>query len=86
MISLEIDQVLLETALPAAAIGLALGALIVWLIARHRHNALVEKLESAELRLKNQETLQAEREAAFEMANARLPPKAARSLEYTTRS
>ena len=72
MISLEIDQVLLETALPAAAIGLALGALIVWLIARHRHNALVEKLESAELRLKNQETLQAEREAAFEMANARL--------------
>lgn len=72
MISFEIDQVLLETALPAAALGLALGGIIVWLIARHRHNALVEKLESAELRLKNQETLQAEREAAFEMANARL--------------
>lgn len=72
MISFEIDQVLLETGLPAAAIGLVLGALITWLIARHRRKALLEKLESTELRLKNQEALQEEREAAFELANARL--------------
>jgi DNA recombination protein RmuC len=72
MISLEIDQTLLDTALPSAAVGVALGALVVWLIARHRRKALIEKLESAELRLKNQEALQAEREAAFELANARL--------------
>jgi DNA recombination protein RmuC len=72
MISLEIDQTLLDTALPSAAVGVALGALVVWLIARHRRKALIEKLESAELSLKNQEALQAEREAAFELANARL--------------
>jgi DNA recombination protein RmuC len=72
MISLEIDQTLLDTALPSAAVGVALGARVVWLIARHRRKALIEKLESAELRLKNQEALQAEREAAFELANARL--------------
>ena len=72
MISFEIDEVLLETGLPAAAIGLVLGALIAWLIGRHRRKALQEKLESAELRLKNQETLQEEREAAFELANAKL--------------
>ena len=72
MISFEIDQVLLETALPAAAVGLALGALVTWLIARHRRKALLEQLEAAELRLKNQEALQQEREAAFELAHAKL--------------
>ena len=72
MISFEIDQVLLETALPAAAVGLVLGVLITWLVARHRRKALLDQLESTELRLKNQEALQQEREAAFELANARL--------------
>src|SRR5210317_1277335 len=72
MISFEIDQVLLETALPAAAVGLVLGALAAWLVARHRRKALLEQLEAAELRLKNQEALQEEREAAFELAQAKL--------------
>ena len=72
MISFEIDQVLLETALPAAAVGLVLGALVTWLVARHRRKTLLEQLEAAELRLKNQEALQEEREAAFELAHAKL--------------
>lgn len=72
MISFEIDQVLLETALPAAAVGLVIGALIAWLVARHGRKALLEQLEASELRLKNQEALQAEREAAFDLAHAKL--------------
>ncbi len=72
MISFEIDQVLLEIGLPAAAIGIVLGALVTWLITRHRRKALLETLESTELQLKNQEAIQREREAAFELANAKL--------------
>jgi DNA recombination protein RmuC len=72
MISFEIDQALLEAALPAAAVGLILGALVTWLVARHRRKALLEQLEATELRLKNQEALQEEREAAFELAHAKL--------------
>ena len=72
MISFEIDQVLLETALPAAAVGLVIGALIAWLVTRHRRRALLQQLEASALRLKNQEALQAEREAAFELAHAKL--------------
>ena len=72
MISFEIDQALLETGLPAAAIGIALGALVTWLVTRHRRRALLEKLASTERQLKNQEALQQEREAAFELANAKL--------------
>jgi DNA recombination protein RmuC len=72
MISFEIDQVLLEIALPAAGFGVALGALIAWLVARHRRKVLLEQLEATELRLKNQEALQEEREAAFELAQAKL--------------
>ena len=72
MISFEIDQALLEIALPAAAVGLVLGALIAWLVARHRRKTLLEQLEATELRLKNQEALQEEREAAFELAHAKL--------------
>ena len=72
MISFEVDQTLLETALPAAAIGLAIGALVTWLIARQRRTALLDELDRAEARLQNQEALQAEREAAFELAHAKL--------------
>jgi DNA recombination protein RmuC len=72
MISLELDQVVLDIGLPAAAIGLLLGAFVTWLIARHGRRSLLDQLESTEMRLKNQEALQQEREAAFELANAKL--------------
>ena len=72
MISISLDSVFVEIGLPALGIGLVLGLLIMWLIARSRRNALLDELEHAATNLKNQEAIQAEREAAFELANAKL--------------
>ncbi|MBU2675461.1 MAG: DNA recombination protein RmuC [Gammaproteobacteria bacterium] len=72
MISVTIDPVYLEVGAPALAIGLLTGALIVWLIANQRRKRLLEQISLVEDNLKNQETLQNEREAAFELANAKL--------------
>lgn len=72
MISISLDSVFVEIGLPALGIGLVLGLLIMWLIARSRRNALLDELALAATNLKNQEALQAEREAAFELANAKL--------------
>lgn len=72
MISVTIDPVYLEVGAPALAIGLVVGALITWLVSRQRHKKLAQRISEAESHLKNQETLQAEREAAFEVANSKL--------------
>jgi DNA recombination protein RmuC len=72
MISVTIDPVYVEVGLPALAIGLAVGALITWLISRQRRNRLLQQIKQNEHDLKNQETLQQERESAFELANAKL--------------
>ena len=72
MISVSIDPVYLEVGAPALAIGLVTGALIAWLIARHRRKKLLEHISLVENNLKNQETVQSEREAAFDLANAKL--------------
>lgn len=55
MISFSIDPLYLTIALPAAVLGLLLGALITWLFVRNRQQRMIE-----------------EREAAFELANAKL--------------
>jgi DNA recombination protein RmuC len=44
----------------------------MWLVARRRENALQQHLDDAKAGLKHQEALQEERQAAFELANARL--------------
>jgi len=72
MISVSIDPVYLEVGAPALAIGLVVGALITWLIARHRRKRLLEHISLVENNLKNQEAIQSEREAAFDLANAKL--------------
>ena len=72
MISFSLEPVYLEVALPALGVGLVLGLLVMWLIARRSRRQLTTDLDQAATRLKNQEALQAEREAAFELANARL--------------
>ena len=72
MISLTIDPVYLEIGLPALAIGFIVGALLIWLIGRHQRKALLREITTAESNLMNQEALQAEREAAFELANLKL--------------
>lgn len=72
MISFSLDPVYLEVGAPALGIGLLLGLLVMWLIARRREHSLLGELDQAEANLKSQEALQEEREAAFELANAKL--------------
>lgn len=72
MIYLTIDPIYLEIGAPALALGIALGSFVVWLISWHRRNRLLDQFHQIEDKLKNQEALQAEREAAFELANAQL--------------
>ena len=72
MISFSLDPVYLEVGTPALGIGLLLGLLVMWLIARRRENSLLGDLEQLEANLKSQEAIQQEREAAFELANAKL--------------
>jgi DNA recombination protein RmuC len=72
MISVTIDPVYIEIGAPALAIGFALGALLFWLIFRRRRKQFLQQLLETESQLKNQEALQAEREAAFELANLKL--------------
>lgn len=72
MMSINIDPVFLEIGAPALAVGILLGVLITWLLARRRRHRLEAEVEALENRLKNQEALRSERESAFEAANARL--------------
>jgi DNA recombination protein RmuC len=72
MISVSLDSVFVNVGLPALGIGLLLGLLTMWFVARRRHKQLLNELADAEAHLKNQEAIQAEREAAFELANAKL--------------
>ena len=72
MYSIAIDPVYLEIGGPALLIGLLLGALVTWLVQRRRRRSLLEDIGQLETRIKDQDALQAEREAAFEAANAKL--------------
>ena len=72
MISFSLDPVYLHIGLPALGLGVLLGVLVTALVMRNRRRALQQDLEQAEIRLKNQQVLEEERRAAFELANARL--------------
>jgi len=72
MISVSLDSVYVNVGLPALGIGILLGLFVMWLVARSRRNKLLGELADAEASLKNQEAIQAERDAAFELANAKL--------------
>lgn len=65
MTSLTIDPLLLQYALPALGAGLLLGLLAAWAYFRRRNRAL-------EAEIRNQEAVRAERELAFEAANAQM--------------
>jgi len=62
---ITLDPLLLEYALPALLAGLVLGAVVAWLILRRRQVDLQKQI-------KNQESMQQEREIALEAANAQL--------------
>lgn len=68
----SIDPIYINVGLPALIAGLVLGGIIVWLALRRRQRELRESLVEMESRIKSQEALQYEREAAFEQANSRL--------------
>jgi DNA recombination protein RmuC len=72
MLSVTANPLLYEVALPAAAAGIAIGALLAWLIARRRHNVLIAERDALQQKITHEERLREEREAAFELANARL--------------
>jgi len=72
MMSFSIDPLFVQYGAPALAAGLALGALVAWLYMRGRHARSAEDIAALETRIKNQDSLQQEREIAFEAANAQL--------------
>jgi len=65
MTALPIDPIYLQIGVPTLIGGLVLGALITWLYYRRRQGHL-------EAQIKNQASIQQEREIAFEAANAQL--------------
>ena len=72
MPSLSINPLYLEVGIPAMVLGLVLGALVTWLVARARRKRLQDSLALAEARVKDQETLQRERDSAIEVATGQL--------------
>ena len=72
MYTFEINPLWLEIGGPALAAGLALGALAGWLVARRKSLRLEDSLEEMETKVQNQESLDAERRAAFDAARVEL--------------
>ena len=72
MMSFSIDPQFMQYGAPALAAGLALGALVTWLFMRGRQARSARDIDALETRIKNQDSLQQEREIAFEAANAQL--------------
>jgi len=72
MMSFSIDPLFMQYGAPALAAGLVLGALVTWLFMRGRQARSARDVDALETRIKNQDSLQQEREIAFEAANAQL--------------
>ncbi|MEM8816368.1 MAG: DNA recombination protein RmuC [Pseudomonadota bacterium] len=68
MVALEINPAWLEFGGPALAAGLLAGGLLGWLVARRRAGKLAAELDETHARVKSQEALDAERQAALEAA------------------
>jgi DNA recombination protein RmuC len=72
MNTIPINPLWIEIGGPALAAGLVLGGLIAWLVFRSRQRRLQETVASLSDRIKDQDALQAERDAAFDAATSRL--------------
>ena len=72
MPTIEISPLSLQIGIPNLVLGLLLGGLIVWLIARNRRRELEQSVSALEARIKDQDELQREREAAFGAATGKL--------------
>ena len=72
MYALEINPLWLEFGGPALAAGVLIGGLAGWFIARRRQRRLEETIEEQDARIRSQEAVQAERQAAFDAAKSEL--------------
>lgn len=72
MPTIEIGPLTLQIGIPALLLGVLLGGLIAWLVGRSRRRDLQHSLDTLETRVKDQDELQRERDASFELAGARL--------------
>jgi len=72
MYSLEINPLWLEFGGPALAAGVLIGGLAGWFVARRRQHRLEETIEEQDARIRSQEAVQAERQAAFDAAKSEL--------------
>jgi DNA recombination protein RmuC len=72
MTTIEIDPRWLEFGGPALLAGLVLGVLVAWLITRRRRQRLEAENDDLRDKIKNQEALQHERDAAFQTASSDL--------------
>ena len=72
MNTITINPLWIEFGGPAFVTGLLLGGLVTWLLVRARQQRLRESVATLSDRIKDQDTLQAERDAAFEAASSRL--------------
>lgn len=72
MPTFTLDMQYLEIGGPALAAGLLLGILITWLVGRARRRRLTREIAVLETRIKDQEDIQHERDAAFDAATSRL--------------
>ncbi len=72
MTAIEINPDLLQIGIPALLLGLLLGGIVAWLIARNRRRDLQQSVSTLQTRIKDQGDLQRERDAAFEVATGRL--------------
>ncbi|RLA34463.1 MAG: DNA recombination protein RmuC [Gammaproteobacteria bacterium] len=72
MQTIEINPLWIEIGGPALLAGLLLGALISWLVSRSKQRHLQEYIKLLETSVKDQDTLQMERDSAFEVARSKL--------------
>ncbi|RLA25332.1 MAG: DNA recombination protein RmuC [Gammaproteobacteria bacterium] len=72
MQTIEINPLWIEIGGPALLAGLLLGALISWLVSRSKQRHLQEYIKLLETSVKDQDTLQVERDSAFEIARSKL--------------
>lgn len=72
MTSIQINPLWIEIGVPGLLMGLVLGALVAWLVARSRLTQRRFEIRELENRIKDQEALQIERDAAYEAATTRL--------------
>ena len=72
MLEISVDPILFRIGIPALLIGGALGAAIAWHFLRRESDELNAEIERLQENISTEARIEAEREAAFEAANARL--------------